>query len=396
MHLLISSLGDHLHDFFHGIPLIPKATVTSAKNRSSQMLSSTISAGWPKTHNFLDLGRNSTPIQLKLDTTPCHSYSHRLSNFGILKFRIKKVFFSKELHLFITFWLLSLENEHDHTFKPPWPNFTSSGILLHITNRAAHLAILKFRIQKVFSLILSHFGCPFLLYSLEAHHIQAFKPPWLSILSSEVSPQFYDHVVIFTVQIFRIRKASFSTVSHFHIILPLYILEFYHNYIVELSWYNMLLYGAAFQLRYRGNSHFHRNFQLFPLTILHHYRLHPYWHYSGLSITRICQHDIRFIARWQLEYPVLLSRPQLGKLYKRMVLMCEDEDFALGGKPVPRPTTLKHCQSHEQMPRSMAIKHRQLQDQLAKIQQHIDTTRTCLADTCQQLGVALSDYIHEE
>ena len=158
----------------------------------------------------------------------------------------------------------------------------------------------------------------------------------------------------------------------------------------------MLLYGAAFQLRYRGNSHFHRNFQLFPLTILHHYRLHPYWHYSGLSITRICQHDLSFIARWQLEYPVLLSRPQLGKLYNRMVLMCEDEDLALGGKPVPRSTTLKHRQSHEQMPRSMAIEHRQLQDQLAKIQQHIDTTRTCLADTCQQLGVALSDYIHEE
>ena len=83
-----------------------------------------------------------------------------------------------------------------------------------------------------------------------------------------------------------------------------------------------------------------------------------------------------------------------------MVLMCEDEDLALGGKPVPRSTTLSQAEDLTQegkpMPRSMAIKHRQLQDQLAKIQQHIDTTRTCLADTCQQLGVELSDYIHEE
>jgi len=63
------------------------------------------------------------------------------------------------------------------------------------------------------------------------------------------------------------------------------------------------------------------------------------------------------------------------------LLNCQAEDITQEGRT---------------MPRSMAIRHRQLQDQLAKLQHNIDTARTCLADTCQQLGVEISDYINEE
>ena len=340
MYNLISSLGDNLHDFFHGILLIPKATVTSAKIRSSQMLSKPISAGWPKIHNFLDLGRNSIPIQLQLDTIPCHSYSHRLSNFGIPKFQIKKVFFSKDSHLCITLWLLSLENEHGHTFKPPWPNFTSTGILIHFSDRAAEFSIMIFRIKRIIFVTLSHFGFPFLIYSLETYLIHALKPPWMSNLSPEASPQFSNRFAILGIQIFRIQKVPFSKASHSYITAPFYILEIYHNYIVEPSWSNMPSYGASFHLGYRGNSHSHQNFQHSALLTFNHDRLHSHGPYSHLSIRCLCHHDTCLIIFWQMAYPDLPSRPQL--------------------------------------------------------QHNIGTTRTCLADTGQQLGVEISYYINEE
>ena len=94
----------------------------------------------------------------------------------------------------------------------------------------------------------------------------------------------------------------------------------------------------------------------------------------------------------RLEKLQLIAQGQAAQLQRHLdvrtgviadieLVMCEAEDLALEGKQVPRSTT---------------IKHRQLNDQLSKIQAQIVTARTCLVNTCQQLGTDISDYIHEE
>ena len=335
----MSSMGETLHDFFHGIShCIPKVTVTPAI-RSSQKLSKTISSGWPKFHNFLDLGRNSILIQLKFGITTCHNYTNLLANFGIPKFRIQKVIFSKVSHFNITFGISTLDFYCHHTFKPPWPNFLSSEILFQFTDRAAISEIMKFRIK----------------------------------------------------------KAIFSKVTHFDITLWFSILEFYHNQTFKQPWPNFLTSGRLLKFKHRGNSCLHRNSQQLSLIPSHLYRLHSHWFYS-------CHSDIRFNNYLRTTYHESSSRPSFGKLNKFMIfifwnlirksanssansvtadielVMCEAEDLAREGKPFPRLTTVKHRQSHEQ---------------LSKVQAHIVTARTCLVNTCQQLGTDISDYIHE-
>ena len=340
MYNLISSMGGASHNLFHGILSIPKATVTSAKIRRSQMLSKTISSGWPKFHNFLDLGRNSILIQLKFGITTCHNYTDLLANFGIPKFRIQKVIFSKVSHFNITFGISTLDLYCYHTFKPPWPNFLSSEILFQFTDRAAISEIMKFRIK----------------------------------------------------------KAIFSKVTHFDITLWFSILEFYHNQTFKQPWPNFPTSGRFSKLTHRGNSCLHRTSQQLPLIPSHLYRLHSHWFYSCYSDIRFNNY-LRTTYHESSSRPSLgkLSKFMIFILWNLIrksanssansaiadieLVMCDVEDLAREDKPFPRLTTVKHRQSDEQ---------------LSKVQAHIVTARTCLVTTCQQLGTDISDYIHEE
>ena len=111
-----------------------------------------------------------------------------------------------------------------------------------------------------------------------------------------------------------------------------------------------------------------QNLQQSQLITLYHHLLQTHWFYSCYSDT--CFNTLQ---RYYDTCTVIVAEAEL--------LSYEAEDLVKEGMPTPR---------------SMTTTHRQLQDQLLKIQLHIDTTRSCLADTCQQLGVAISEYINEE
>ena len=340
----MSSIGELPLASFQGIShCIPNETVTPA-NRGFYRLSKNIFSGWPKFHNFLDLGRNSPQIQLKFATASIFNYTKLLLNFGDPKLPFQIVNFSNFSNLHTTFWFYTLELQHIQTYKPPWPKLISPETLL--VRKYQGNSCLNQSLQQL-SLITFHRYLldPKWLYS--RHSATYFNQLRCILLPNQMINRLPGNITIICAQT---SKSLTRDLLHYHTIWDICSSSPAHHSLERSSSYHI-------------NCILHHDSSCFS-TILssHHLR-----HFHGIVNT------FRLPLRYYEQRTSIMADIEL--------LDCEAEETMAAGQPTPR---------------TLVVKHRQLHSQLTKLQEQISITRTCLLNMCQQLHVDISVYINEE